>query len=617
MPLATREDSARAQGAGLRRPSEIDALVAYVGIARRRPAVPDVDLAGGDLAAGGELFRANCQPATAPPAPAAPSATAGPRRTLRAGRRRCRWRRPSAPGPGQMPVFGPDGSPTDEVDRHRRATSSTSRTPTTGAACRSAGSARSPRASWPGSSASARCSWPSCAWIGTPVAGREDARRRSDATAEDGRRGRRRRAGSRRGLRRQHRRRRSALAVVYWPGGQPQLEGVLLARRPRRHRRRHRRCGPSASCPHDESPRSATRSRPTEEEVDAFREELERGERIAHPAHACSCAWAPAAVAALGAALLFPIRSLGPRPGKGLKRPPYRRRAIRLVTDGRRAGAGRRPAPSTASSPSSPRATPTPADAPTLLIRTAVGPSSSRAPGREDWTVDGVVAYSKLCTHVGLPGRALPGRRAPAAVPVPPVDLRRARRRPPGVRPRRPVAAPAPARASTTTATSSPRATSPTPSGPASGTGTGDGAATGVGHAAGVGPLARRTASARAKFARTALDKVFPDHWSFLLGELALYCFVVLLADRRLPDVLLRPQHRPRSSTTAATRRCGAWRCPRPTLGPRPQLRRAGRAGHAPDPPLGRAAVPRRRSSCTSPGCSSPAPSAGPASSTG
>jgi ubiquinol-cytochrome c reductase cytochrome b subunit len=31
------------------------------------------------------------------------------------------------------------------------------------------------------------------------------------------------------------------------------------------------------------------------------------------------------------------------------------------------------------------------------------------------------------------------------------------------------------------------------------------------------------------RFARTTLDKVFPDHWSFMLGEVALYCFVVLL----------------------------------------------------------------------------------------
>jgi ubiquinol-cytochrome c reductase cytochrome b subunit len=33
-----------------------------------------------------------------------------------------------------------------------------------------------------------------------------------------------------------------------------------------------------------------------------------------------------------------------------------------------------------------------------------------------------------------------------------------------------------------------------------------------------------------AGFARKALDKVFPDHWSFLIGEIALYAFVVILA---------------------------------------------------------------------------------------
>src|SRR5436190_11569776 len=30
-------------------------------------------------------------------------------------------------------------------------------------------------------------------------------------------------------------------------------------------------------------------------------------------------------------------------------------------------------------------------------------------------------------------------------------------------------------------------------------------------------------------FARGALDKAFPDNWSFLLGEIAMYCFVVLV----------------------------------------------------------------------------------------
>jgi ubiquinol-cytochrome c reductase cytochrome b subunit len=32
-----------------------------------------------------------------------------------------------------------------------------------------------------------------------------------------------------------------------------------------------------------------------------------------------------------------------------------------------------------------------------------------------------------------------------------------------------------------------------------------------------------------ADFARAALNKVFPDHWSFMIGELALYCFIVLI----------------------------------------------------------------------------------------
>ena len=35
---------------------------------------------------------------------------------------------------------------------------------------------------------------------------------------------------------------------------------------------------------------------------------------------------------------------------------------------------------------------------------------------------------------------------------------------------------------------------------------------------------------AAAPFAHTTLNRVFPDHFSFLLGEVALYCFIVLLA---------------------------------------------------------------------------------------
>ena len=32
-----------------------------------------------------------------------------------------------------------------------------------------------------------------------------------------------------------------------------------------------------------------------------------------------------------------------------------------------------------------------------------------------------------------------------------------------------------------------------------------------------------------AKAGRTLLDKIFPDHWSFLLGEIALYSFIILI----------------------------------------------------------------------------------------
>ena len=43
-----------------------------------------------------------------------------------------------------------------------------------------------------------------------------------------------------------------------------------------------------------------------------------------------------------------------------------------------------------------------------------------------------------------------------------------------------------------------------------------------------VGWLDERTGAA--EVARVALHKVFPDHWSFLLGEIALFCYVVLFA---------------------------------------------------------------------------------------
>src|SRR5581483_9280117 len=48
-------------------------------------------------------------------------------------------------------------------------------------------------------------------------------------------------------------------------------------------------------------------------------------------------------------------------------------------------------------------------------------------------------------------------------------------------------------------------------------------------------PAIRRTVSffderlSVSRFVRSSLDKVFPDHYAFLLGEIALYCFIVLV----------------------------------------------------------------------------------------
>ncbi len=42
-------------------------------------------------------------------------------------------------------------------------------------------------------------------------------------------------------------------------------------------------------------------------------------------------------------------------------------------------------------------------------------------------------------------------------------------------------------------------------------------------------------------WARRALNKAFPDHWSFLLGEIAMYCFAVLVATGLFLTLFFRP----------------------------------------------------------------------------
>jgi ubiquinol-cytochrome c reductase iron-sulfur subunit len=103
---------------------------------------------------------------------------------------------------------------------------------------------------------------------------------------------------------------------------------------------------------------------------------------------------------AFGVAAVFPIRSLGTKPGRALFHTSWRR-GSRAVTD---AGRPIRPAdlPVDGVLTVFPEGAVGTEDSQTLLIR--LPPGDYRAlPGREDWAPGDVVAYSKICTHAGCP----------------------------------------------------------------------------------------------------------------------------------------------------------------------------------------------------------------------
>lgn len=191
-----------------------------------------------------------------------------------------------------------------------------------------------------------------------------------------------------------------ALAVVYWEGGQPQAEGVLLALALggigvgivlwAKH-----------FMPDDEVSEDRHPMASTDEEVAAFTADFQAGESSL-TSRRTLVATAGGACAALGVALVFPLRSLGPRPGRGLKQTPYQGGGIRVV---REDGSPVRPDDLEPGGFITvwPEGHTDAADAPTLLIRYQPDQDFEPVAGREDWTVDNVVAYSKLCTHVGCP----------------------------------------------------------------------------------------------------------------------------------------------------------------------------------------------------------------------
>ena len=142
----------------------------------------------------------------------------------------------------------------------------------------------------------------------------------------------------------------------------------------------------------------------------------------------------------------------------------------------------------------------------------------------------------------GLPGRPLRAGARAAGLPVPPVDVQRAQRRRAPVRSGPPPAAPAAPRLQRRRLPASPGRLRPAGRARLLGAELRERHRTADDQAqrarrpwAPTGTWARSSASSTtgsgvAKGGRVFLDKIFPDHWSFMLGEIALYSFVVLLA---------------------------------------------------------------------------------------
>ena len=298
---------------------------------RQRVDVPDVDPEAGDLAVGGEVFRANCQ---------ACHGAAGTGGALSYGRAAPRSHRDAeadrlgrASGAREMPVFGPDVIDDDELNGLVRYVEYL-QDPRARAACRSAGPGPSPRISWPGSSAWWRCwAWsrgsvraarsagPAGASRDRLVALTNPRRWPQPPRADDERAPRRERRARRRGRLpagdgRRHRPHRRLLGGRAATGrGHPARRGAG------RDRGRHRPVGEAlhadgggggGSPPWSPARRTSPRSPPTSRRAAA---PLQRRRVLV--------ATAGGACAALGGALV-PHPVTGPAPGAGFKQTPTR-----------------------------------------------------------------------------------------------------------------------------------------------------------------------------------------------------------------------------------------------------------------------------------------------------
>jgi ubiquinol-cytochrome c reductase iron-sulfur subunit len=106
------------------------------------------------------------------------------------------------------------------------------------------------------------------------------------------------------------------------------------------------------------------------------------------------------ALGALGIAAIFPIRSLGPKPGRSLFRTAWRAGSRVVTEQGQPVMAADVPVGGVLTV--FPEGHPQAADSQAVLIRMEPDQLVLQ-PGRESWAPDGYVAYSKICTHAGCP----------------------------------------------------------------------------------------------------------------------------------------------------------------------------------------------------------------------
>ncbi|MDP8986880.1 MAG: Rieske (2Fe-2S) protein [Actinomycetota bacterium] len=187
------------------------------------------------------------------------------------------------------------------------------------------------------------------------------------------------------------------LALVYRRGGEPQLEGALLAvalgglgfglvtwaRR---------------LLPHQEEFEDRETLPTTGEERRQLHDTVEGEEVIAR--RPLLVRMLGAAVGALGVAALFPIRSLGPHPGDTLERTPWERGRRLVTSEGHPVRAADIPLESMVTV--FPEGHVGSSDGQAVLVH--VGRGLIRAvPGREGWAPQGLIAFSKVCTHAGCP----------------------------------------------------------------------------------------------------------------------------------------------------------------------------------------------------------------------